>query len=130
MPFDLAESSVVAAEQALGAMLPTASRDAMKASNGGEVATHDDDWILHPIADSSDRKRLSRTANHIVAETVTCRAWPRFPADAVAIGENGSGDRLVLLRQGDHFGAAVYAWSHETGELTRIADSFDALPSE
>jgi hypothetical protein len=130
MPFDLAEPFIVAAEQALGAILPATYREAMKASNGGEVVIEDDDWLLFPIADTSDRKRLSRTANHIVAETKACREWPRFPLAAVAIADNGGGDRLVFLREGDRFLPTVYVWSHETAELRPLAGSFDALPAD
>jgi hypothetical protein len=103
MPFDLQESFVVAAEQALGASLPSSYRQAMLRSNGGELET--DDGL----------------------ETRNCSAWPQFPEGAVAIAGNGSGDRLVFLRQGAVFGPAVFVWSHETGEVREVASDFAEL---
>jgi hypothetical protein len=127
MPFDLQESFVVAAEQALGASLPSSYRQAMLRSNGGELEVDGDAWFQYPIADTSDRKRLSRTANHIILETRNCGAGPQFPEGALAIAGNGSGDHLVFLRQGGVFGPAVFAWSHETGEVREIASDFAEL---
>ena len=127
MPFDLAESFIVTAEASLGARLPSAYRDAMLRSNGGEVFAADDAWVQYPIADTSDRKRLSRTANHILKETQFCSEWPRFPLGAVAIAGNGSGDQLVFIRHGPAFAAAVYLWSHENGSLVEVASDFAEL---
>ena len=127
VPFDLNEEYVVQTEAKLGAKFPQSYRLAMMAANGGEVATEDEDWVLYPILDSSDKKRLSRTCNDIVAETASCLDWPQFPSQAVAIANNGSGDRLVFLKKGEGFEPAVYLWSHETGQLAKIADDFADL---
>ncbi|UUX95558.1 SMI1/KNR4 family protein [Aquabacterium sp. J223] len=127
MPFDLAELFVLAAEAALGARLPSAYRRAMLRSNGGEVLVNGEDWQQYPIADTSDRKRLSRTANHIQKETLVCQGWPGFPPNAVAIAGNGSGDQLVFVRHGSEFEAAVHLWSHETGSLVKVANDFAEL---
>jgi SMI1 / KNR4 family (SUKH-1) len=90
MPFNLAERFVCAAEEKLGAALPHSYRQAMMASNGGEVAAYDDVWNLYPILDSSDRKRLSRSCNDIYHETCWMRDWPGWPENAVAIADNGT----------------------------------------
>jgi len=129
MPFDLAEQFIIAAENVLGAALPVEYKVAMQLSNGGEVEIDGDDWNLHPIADTSDRKRLSRTANHILAESQVCQGWQGFPENALAIASNGAGDQLFFLKNGAAFDATVYAWSHETGELKAVADSFKKLLS-
>lgn len=128
MAFDLAESFILEAERQLGAALPASYRSAMARSNGGEVESLDDAWILHPIADATDRKRLARTANHIVRETQGMQEWQSFPADAVAIAANSSGDCLVFLRFGALFGPEVHLWSHETRELKLVAHDFSELP--
>lgn len=127
MPFDLAESFLLAAERELGASLPKSYRLAMLRENGGEIETDDEDWQQYPIADTSDRKRLSRSASHILKETESCRGWARFPENAVAIAGNGAGDQLVLLRQDDAFAPEVYAWLHESGELEKVADDFSLI---
>ncbi|MBQ0946525.1 SMI1/KNR4 family protein [Ideonella sp. 4Y16] len=129
MPFDLAESFVLAAEQELGARLPESYRTAMVRANGGELEVLEDSWVQYPIADTSDRKRSSRSANHIIKETEVCRGWPRFPGNAVAIAGNGTGDHLVFLRHGVSFQPAVYLWSHEEGSLERVANDFAELES-
>jgi hypothetical protein len=127
MPFDLAESFVLAAERELGATLPPSYRRSMLQENGGELETDGEVWDQYPIADTSDRKRLSRTANHILKETQSCREWPGFPSDALAIAGNGAGDQLVFLQRGGLFEPGVYAWSHETGDLSKVANDFAEL---
>jgi len=127
MPFDLDERYVQAAEQALGISLPTSYRLAMMRRNGGAVATANDDWDLYPIADDSDRKRLARTLNGVVPETERARAWRGFPSAAVSLGDNGEGDQLVFLADGQGLGPEVFIWRHETCELIRVADDFADL---
>ena len=124
MPFDLAPSFVEAAEREIGGTLPASYVAAMRASNGGELDVLGDDWQQYPIADTSDRKRLARTANHMIKETQSLLQWPTFPKQGLAIAWNGSGDQLLLLREGNVFAEAVYHWSHETGALTKIANAF------
>jgi hypothetical protein len=127
MPFDLAEKFIDAAEAALGAELPNDYKAAMRISNGGELEANHEDWTLYPIADTSDKKRLARTANHILVETQECREWPNFPETALAIANNGAGDQLVYLRNGSTYGPMVYVWSHETGEVEVVANSISQL---
>ena len=66
MPFNLAEDKLAETEAILEAKLPKDYREAMKLDNGGEATTEEDDWELYPIKDTSDRKRMSRTCNHII----------------------------------------------------------------
>lgn len=127
MPFPLDDKYLRSAEEELDAMLPDGYRRAMMAANGGEVAGDVDDWYLYPIMDGTDKKRLARTCNDVVAETKRLTEWERFPRQALAIAHNGEGDQLLFLRANDRFEAAVYRWSHETGELTRVAEDFAQL---
>jgi len=115
MPFPVDENEIKAAEQVLGRRFPMAMRNRLLRSNGGDITTEDDDWILYPVRDATDRKRLSRSCNDVVRETHVAREWcSRFPKDAVAIAANGSGDLLVLLPGSDE----IHLWYHETGELS------------
>jgi hypothetical protein len=127
VPFDLSEEYVVQAEAKLGAALPESYRRAMMAENGGEISTEEDDWEQYPILDSSDKKRMSRSINDIISETKSCIGWNGFPENAVAIANNGFGDQMVFLKTGKQFEPTVYFWSHETGELTRLANDFSEL---
>jgi len=127
MPFDLAERFIKAAEVKLGATLPYIYRRAMMASNGGEVCAYNDVWNLHPIMDTSDRKRLSRSCNDILRETRVMRDWPGWPENAVAIADNGAGDKLLFLREDQIYQPEVYVWLHDTGDLIEVAQSFSEL---
>ncbi len=127
MPFDLQESYLLAAEAALGARLPESYRASMLRSNGGEVEAAGDVWQLHPIADTSERKRISRTANHVLRETAELRSWPGFPSNALSVASNAAGDCLLFLQNRDAFDPTVHAWSHETRELSRVAGDFSEL---
>jgi hypothetical protein len=127
MPFSLDESYVVATERALGARLPESYRQAMLRSNGGEIEAFEDNWQLHPIEDTSESKRLSRTANHVLKETKVCQGWQGFPREAVAIAANGGGDTLVFMRSNGTFEPSVYVWSHEVRNLSKVANDFSEL---
>lgn len=127
MPFPVDRRFIERAEQQLGRSLPETFVRRLLEDNGGEVEVAGDTWQLHPVFDDSDRKRMGRTANHILRETEVARGWNGFPAEAIAIGANGSGDRLVLLPSGERFGETVYCWDHETGELHEAAESFATL---
>ena len=127
MAFNVSEQFVRAAELALGATLPPGYRAAMMANNGGTVDAGGDDWELCPIRDSSDRKRLARSASDIVTETARCREWRGFPLDAVVIAQNGAGDCLVLRRAGDVFLPGAWIWRHEDASLVQMEADVAAL---
>lgn len=132
MPFPVDIKYVAETERKLGVMLPSSYVAKMVKLNGGKVATPPDVWTLYPIFDESDKKRLSRTCNDVVRETQAAKDWPDFPTNAVAIGANGCGDQLVFIPQPDApelLGREVYWWDHETGQLHKVADDFEDLPS-
>jgi hypothetical protein len=105
------------AEEKLGAALARSYRQAVMTSNGGEVAAYDDVLNLHPVLDSSDRKRLSRSCNDIHHETCVMRDWPGWPENAVAIADNSTGEELLFLREDQSYQPTVYVWLHDTGAL-------------
>ena len=127
MAFDVEERFVAAAEGKLGCRLPESYRAALMANNGGEVETDDDVWQLHPVLDSSDRKRIARTCNDIIRETEAMQEWQGWPEGALAIAANGGGDALVMLRSGGTCGPEVFHWDHETGEMVELAGDFGEL---
>ena len=124
MAFNLSEKQLANTEAELSAKLPHDYRESMKIENGGEAVTQEDSWELYPIKDTSDRKRLARTCNHIIKETKSCFGFGNFPHNALAIAGNGLGDQMVLLKESEHFKPEVYIWCHETGELHFLASSF------
>jgi len=116
MPFPVDESRIVEAEKQLGRRLPDELRARLLRSNGGEIEVEGDTWTLHPVWDPTDRKRMARTANHIVTETRLARTWPGFPPDAVSIAMNAYGDRLIVRPGSDE----IELWDHETGECSPV----------
>lgn len=104
------------AERALGRKLPTVLRERLLRDNGGEVEALDTGWQVHPVFDDRSQRMTSRTTSHIVHETEVARGWPRFPADAIAIAADGSGDRLIVRAGSDE----IELWDHESGELSSV----------
>lgn len=130
MPFPVEEKYVAEAERKLGVRFPKAFCERLRRRNGGEVAVGNEVWIVHPVFDSSDRRRMGCTANHILRETEVARECPDFPANAVVVAENGSGDRLVFLpdpRGQAVLGSTVYHWEHDGGRLEPVAQDFAEL---
>lgn len=130
MPFSVDVQWVRAAEEKLGCRFPSSYVVRLCRNNGGAVDVGDDRFDLYPVYDQSDRKRLKRTCNDVVRETMQAADWPDWPDAAVAIGSNGTGDRLVLLRMEEdpeHLQHAVYWWDHETGDCQLVADDFGDL---
>ena len=128
MPFSLDPQYVVSAEQKLGAKLPPAYVAKMLRASGGSIEIDGEDWELHPILDETDAKRIARTCNDILRETDEARDWEGFPDEALSIGSNGSGDRLVLLRTGGGlYEDTLHLWDHETHEVIAIAPATEVF---
>lgn len=130
MPFPIDLKYIEQAEQELGVTLPEIFKAKMMKENGGEVGTDKEGWTLFPFLDKSDNKRISRTNNDIVLETRNARQWNKFPKDAVAIGENGSGDYLLLQpidKSKNQISEIPYSWWHETGEIHKVGESITDL---
>ncbi len=128
MAFTTTEEHVRRAEQELGLTLPPAYRARLLRDNGGDVEAADDTWQLFPVQDTTDRKRVSRTANHLLREMTEARTWPQFPKSAVAIAANGNGDYLIVRpaeSQPDRLADTVLHWDHETGALTSVDVTWD-----
>lgn len=130
MPFPLPPTMLAEAQARLGVLFPPSFAARMQRDNGGEVVAAHEDWFLFPVADTTDRKRLARTANHVERETALARGWPGFPPGAVAIANNGGGDLLVFLPDAadpTRLAPAVHAWRHEGGEVELVAEGFEEL---
>lgn len=119
MAFPVDEQYIRAAEKELGVVFPPIYRQYLSECNGGELG----EFTLFPVWDTSERKRLVRTSNHIVRETEAAREWSGFPADVQPIAYC-SGDYLVL--RADDSGAlsdTIWLWEHDgEGELLREAE--------
>jgi hypothetical protein len=121
MAFPTSEEQIRAAENALAVAFPAALRRRLLRENGGELEAADDVWQLFPVQDTTDRKRLSRTANHIVRETAEARKWPGFPPAAIAIASDGSGNYLILEPSG-----VILLWDHESGSVAPVEVTWES----
>jgi hypothetical protein len=118
MAYPVAEARILEAEAQLGRVLPARLCARLLRNNGGSAQSEEDDWELFPVCDPTDHRTMRKTANHLVAETKVARSrWPGFPADAVTVASNGSGDLLVLRPGSDK----IEVWHHETGEVVPIS---------
>ena len=127
MAFNLDEKYIIKAEEDLGLPLPDDYRKSMMEENGGERDVSDEIWWLNPIFDTSDRKRLKRSTNHIIRETEAIAEYSHWPKNALYIANNGSGDALLFLRNDLTYGPEIFRWCHETGNTEKVANSFGDL---
>jgi hypothetical protein len=117
----VAEPYIAATERQLGVAFPPCYRAWLRHSNGGEVEVDDGWWDLHPVADDSDPRRIGPTWDHVCRQTEQARLLGGFPEAAVAIGDDGSGDRLVLMHRTPGASLQLAVWRHVTGEVVWTA---------
>lgn len=131
MAFPIDIKYIIETEQELGLTFPEQFKNKMLKENGGELMTEDDDWQLFPFFDKSDKKRISRTCNHIILETKYIRTnWKNFPDNGIAIASNDSGDCLVLLPTTENekkLSDEIFMWLHEIGKAEKVADNINKL---
>jgi len=128
MPFPIDEKYIKETESELNVKFPTEFKNRMIKSNGGELVTDKFEFELYPFFDKSDRKRISRTCNHIGLETKNARKWNGFPKNGIAIGSDGFGNLIILTHSGNGILAEeVYFWNHEIRDSEKIAESIKKL---
>ncbi len=128
MPFPIDEKYIKETESELNVKFPTEFKNRMINSNGGELTTDEFEFELYPFFDKSDRKRISRTCNHIGLETKNAREWNGFPKNGITIGSDGFGNLIILTHNGDGILTdEIYLWNHEIGEMEKIAESISEL---
>jgi hypothetical protein len=128
MPFPINEKYIKETESELNVEFPTEFKNQMIKSNGGELVTDEFEFELYPFFDKSDRKRISRTCNHIGLETKNAREWNGFPENGVAIGSDGFGN-LIILNHSENgiLTDNIYFWNHENEKTEKIAESINEL---
>ena len=127
MPFPLEEKYIQALEAELNVSFPPLFKSKMMKDNGGELGKGDFWFQLYPFWDKSDRKRLSRTCNHIGLETKNAREWTDFPAFGIAIGADDYGNQIILMHTGDGvLQESIFFWDHEKNE----ADSIEKIAND
>lgn len=128
MPFPIEEKYIIDTEKELSVLFPIQFKNRMIQLNGGELVSDEFEFELFPFFDTSDNKRISRTSNHIGLETKNARKWHTFPDNGIAIGNDGFGNLILLIHNGDgNLSDDIYFWDHETGQIEKIASSIDEL---
>lgn len=128
MSFSIDEKYIRETESELNVKFPSEFKTRMLQLNGGELITEEFEFELYPFFDESDKKRISRTCNHIGLETKNARKWNGFPKNGIAIGSDGFGNLILLTHNGNGLLTdIVYFWNHETGKQTIIANSIREL---
>ncbi|MCM3006125.1 SMI1/KNR4 family protein [Priestia koreensis] len=107
------EFAIKEAEGELGAVFSAQLKELFKLVNNLGIG----DWILYPIKGPSN---LKKTWDDIVRQNTEIRA-DYMRKDLIAIGDNGSGDRLCVKVQDGLMGDEIYLWYHEDGELEEYA---------
>ena len=121
------ERFIVDAERTLGVRFPAGYRSWLRRQNGGEVQIDEEWWDLHPVADASDPRRIGPTWDHVCRQTELSRLLGGFPADAVAIGDDGSGDLLVLKAREPGATLELAVWQHATAEVVWTVAAVDVV---
>lgn len=128
MPFPIDEKYILETESELSVKFPPEFKTRMIVSNGGELVSKNFEFELYPFFDKSDRKRISRTCNHIGLETKNARGWNGFPESGIAIGSDGFGNLIILTHNGNGIlSDEIYLWNHEIGQIEKVAESINKL---
>lgn len=112
-------AAIASVEARLARKFPSAFRDFLLRSNGGEIVLLELPWEVTPI-------------EQIVPITDEARKWPSFPPGGVSVGDDGCGNHLVFLARAqdiDSFAPTLYVWWHEGGELEMVGTDFNAAIS-
>ncbi|MBE4906946.1 SMI1/KNR4 family protein [Bacillus luteolus] len=109
------ESDIKAAENKLGAVFPDQYKELFKLVNNAEIG----EWILYPI---KDHRNTKKTWDDVVRQNTVVRE-EHMSEDLIAIGDDGSGDKLCLKENDGIMGNEIYLWYHEDGEIEEYASS-------
>jgi cell wall assembly regulator SMI1 len=119
------ELDIKATEVKIGAVFPKQYRELFKLVNNAEIG----EWILYPI---KDQRNLKKTWDDIVRQNTEVRE-ESMPQNFIAIGDDGSGDKLCFKIINGIMGDEIYLWYHEEADLEVFAPNlkeFIILTSE
>ncbi len=125
MPLPASIRCAKAAAKLLGVKFPPDYVLRITRENGGTFSAGGEVWELYPVFDDSDRRRLKRTCDHVVRQTLLAREDKGFPPRGVVIGHHGTGERLIFLAEDDGFiSDEISWWDSRSGELEQRAETF------
>jgi hypothetical protein len=118
LPVD--DERIAETEARLGRPLPEGFRELTKQSNGGtSIKVGGTSFDVYAVWDPSDRKRMGRSANHVIRETESMyRDLGDFlPAGGVILASNAGGDPLIQLPDG-----MLVVWSFRTHKVRPVPE--------
>ena len=129
MPFPIEEEHIVETEKELGVVFPTIFKEKMKLVNGGQVKNAKYELELFPFLNRSSKETLRRTAvGNITNETRSAKSWLGFPSEAIVIGHDGYGNKVVLMKkQSGEILEKIYLLDHEIGSINLLAKDIKDL---
>lgn len=111
----VSESDIKFAEEKLEVIFPDQYKELCMLVNNAEIG----EWILFPIKDQKNHKK---TWDDVVRQNKEVRD-ERMSKDLIAIGDDGSGDKLCFKKMNGRMEDAIYLWNHETLEIDEYASS-------
>lgn len=111
------ELDIKSAEEKLGAFFPEQYKELFKLVNNAEIG----EWILFPI---KSKKKHKKTWDDVVRQNHEVKD-ERMSEDLIAIGDDGSGDKLCLKKINEKMGDAIYLWNHETTKIDEYAPNLE-----
>ena len=107
------ESDIKPTEDKLGAVFPEQYKELFKLINNAEIG----EWTLYPIKDHRNPKK---TWDDVVRQNTDVRDED-MSKDLIAIGDNGSGDKLCFKVSNGRMENEIYIWYHEDVEHEEYA---------
>ncbi|QGM29487.1 SMI1/KNR4 family protein [Bacillus sp. N3536] len=108
------ESDIKETEDKLGAVFPEQYKELFKLINNAEVG----EWTLFPIKDQRNPKK---TWDDIVRQNTEVNE--DMSKELIAIGDDGSGDKLCFKIKKGRMENEIYIWYHEDAELEEYASN-------
>lgn len=100
------------AEEKLGAVFPEQYKALFRVVNNSEIG----EWTLFPI---KDQKNPKKTWDDVVRQNQDAK----MSDDLIAIGDDGTGDKLCLQVINGKMNDKIYIWNHETAEIKEYASN-------
>ncbi len=122
MPLPVPVERIDEEQDRVGRPFPAGLRARLLGSDGGDLFIGDERWTHFPAWDPGSRRSAGRSAGHIARETAAFYVGLAgvLAPGLVAIGENDSGDYLVLDPS-----SCPLAWRHETNALEAVDVEWD-----
>lgn len=109
------ESDIKSAEEKLGVIFPVQYKELFKLVNNAEIG----EWILFPIKTNS-----KKTWDDVVRQNIEVRD-DRMSKELIAIGDDGSGDKLCFKKMNGKMVDTIFLWEHDSTKIYEYATNLE-----